>query len=188
MHNSILWATQPPLWLQDLHQIRRVHHVFEPFQYHWHLVRSVFVIPQLTILIAPWWPRGANFKWNLCLSSKATVGYSHSTLTCQASVKQCRFPYRAFMGYMCSLFITLQQTKAAQKLTQELENLEESLALYLLTEDLIAPSSSVRRKSLGHLRKCNQNPRNLSHHTHRLMWDNTACHILVLNRYSSDHS
>lgn len=78
------------------------------------------------------------------------------------------------MGYnTCSLFITLQQTKAAQKEIQKLENLEESLALYLLTEDLIAPSSSVQRKSLGHLRKCNQNHKE-SVTTHTLMWDNTV--------------
>lgn len=78
------------------------------------------------------------------------------------------------MGYnMCSLFVTLQQTKAAQKETQKLENSEESLALYLLTEDLIAPSSSVRRKSLGHLRKCNQNNKE-SQSPHTLMWDNTV--------------
>ena len=73
------------------------------------------------------------------------------------------------MGYnICLLIITLQQTKPAQSEIQKQENLEEeSLALYLFTEDLTAPSSSARWKSLGHLRNCNLKPKKSQpSHTH----------------------
>lgn len=68
----------------------------------------------------------------------------------------------------CLLIITLQQTKPAQTEIEKQENLEEeSLALYLFTEDLIAPSSSARWESLEHLINCNLKPKKYQpSHTH----------------------